>query len=435
MGLYTIKAIIKNFISEHPTAKIILIKILKLLSLYKRIYNDAKYPRFEKLGIEGNTAQTIYFDISSVVLNDQNAGIHRAMKIILQILIEKYSDRFLIIPIYFSKGFCYCPYAYVVKFNNTKLLNFINDNKYIENFVPQSIFLSIDINFFMSKSKKIAKWLIQQHSHTLFVKIIHDLIPILNPELSEEIFSGEFEEELRMNSLYFDQAICVSKSTMHDYKQWLIQQNIHSNIRIDWIHWGADIEKYKSHYDGNNIQDFPKDNYGEYFLMVSTIEPKKGYEDVLEAFDKLWSNGYNKSLVIVGREGFKTRTLIRKILNHPLLNKKLFWLNMGVSDTELIYLYENARAFIMASSTEGFGLGVIEAAKYHAPLILRNIPIFHEIAKDSAYYFAKDEKFDLATEILVWDQLYVDDLHPKSKYLSISTWEQSCDKIMNIIMK
>lgn len=398
------------------------------------MYVDSRSPLYAKFNLFANHSKIIYFDITSMVVNDNNAGIGRAMKIILQLLTKKYSASFLIIPVYFYRGYCYCSYAYAKKFNNTKLLDLIKSDLYIEHLAPNSIFLRIDINFAISKSKRLATWFMEQKKKgVVCVQIIHDLIPISHPKLSEEVYAFEFEEEITAASLYFDLSICVSRNTMNEYGKWLNMAARGSKMKIDWLHWGYDIDKYNSHYTEKNIEVKLDNIYGEYFLMVSTIEPKKGYDIVIEAFDYLWHAGYTKSLVIVGKEGFKTTKLIQKIKSHPLCNKKLFWLDYGVSDRELTFLYENARAFIMASMIEGFGMGVVEAAKYQKPLILRDIPVFREIASDNAYYFSATKGKDLANEILHWEDLYKNNLYPSSDAFKLTTWEECCDRLMKII--
>lgn len=429
-----IKAFLKNFISEHQALKKLLIKTFKVCHLYKREYLNSRRPLYEKLYLTNSNSKIIYFDITSMVMADNNAGIQRAMKIMLQLLTQKYNDQFLLVPIYFYRGFCYCSYHYAKTYNNTQLLNLIQSDLYVDNLIPGSIFLRIDINFAISKSLNLSKWFLAQKNNGVFlVQIIHDLIPIVYPEFSEEEYALEFIQELKATSACFDLSIAVSKTIMLEYQEWLISERVFNNMQINWLHWGSDIENYKSHYKNIIEEEEFTLATNEYFLMVSRIEPRKDYNIVIDAFSHLWANGYTKSLIIVGTEVFKTVKLIKKIKSHPLLNKKLFWLNQGVSDSKLTLLYANARAFIMASQVEGFGLGVVEAAKYRKPLILRDIPVFREIAKDNAYYFNANNGHDLANEISKWENLYNKNVHPKSENFNHITWEQSCDNLINII--
>src|SRR5690606_5090572 len=122
------------------------------------------------------------------------------------------------------------------------------------------------------------------------------------------------------------------------------------------------------------------------FLMVGTIESRKGYDQVLDAFDQLWGEGSVERLVIVGRQGWLVDDLVQRILQHPENGHRLFWLS-DVSDEALVKLYERTDALIMASEAEGFGLPLIEAAKHGIPLIARDLPVFREVAGEGALYF------------------------------------------------
>ena len=50
-------------------------------------------------------------------------------------------------------------------------------------------------------------------------------------------------------------------------------------------------------------------------------------------------------------------------------------------------LFKNYDLFIQASVYEGFGLSVIEAMASGTPVLLSDIPVFHEISNDLAHFF------------------------------------------------
>ena len=92
-------------------------------------------------------------------------------------------------------------------------------------------------------------------------------------------------------------------------------------------------------------------------------------------------------------------------MDNPELNQRLFWLN-NVSDEFLEMIYGHATALIAASLAEGFGLPLIEAAAHGVPLIVRDIPVFREVAEEHAYYFAGSTAEALADELRHWLGLY-----------------------------
>ncbi|MDR9778211.1 glycosyltransferase, partial [Rhizobium hidalgonense] len=142
------------------------------------------------------------------------------------------------------------------------------------------------------------------------------------------------------------------------------------------------------------------------FLMVGTLEPRKRQLQALLAFERLWAQGYTVSLVIVGKYGWNVDFLVEMLSDHPELNRHLFWFAQ-TSDEFLEKLYATSSCLIAASSGEGFGLPIIEAAQHGIPIIARDIPVFREIASDHAYYFKGNSAIALAKCITDWLDLDV----------------------------
>lgn len=70
-----------------------------------------------------------------------------------------------------------------------------------------------------------------------------------------------------------------------------------------------------------------------------------------------------------------------------------------VDDYRLIKLYQQARLNILISRDEGFGFSFLEAASQGCPSVLSNIPVFHEIAGDSAWFANPENPYDIADKI------------------------------------
>ena len=65
----------------------------------------------------------------------------------------------------------------------------------------------------------------------------------------------------------------------------------------------------------------------------------------------------------------------------------------------MISVYQQAKALIFPSFTEGFGLPIAEAIHYKLPVILSDIPIHHEVAGNDALYFKLNDLLSL-TELI-----------------------------------
>jgi len=55
--------------------------------------------------------------------------------------------------------------------------------------------------------------------------------------------------------------------------------------------------------------------------------------------------------------------LLKRIANHRLLNDRLFYFE-ALPDLELQYCYQHATALLLPSAGEGFGLPIVEAARF-----------------------------------------------------------------------
>ncbi|MBF0671056.1 MAG: glycosyltransferase family 4 protein [Salinibacterium sp.] len=71
----------------------------------------------------------------------------------------------------------------------------------------------------------------------------------------------------------------------------------------------------------------------------------------------------------------------------------------GVSDEEYRELLQGATALISASRDEGFGIPLVEAMAQGTPIVVSDIPVFHEIGGDAAGYFDPDDPAELAARV------------------------------------
>ncbi len=164
-----------------------------------------------------------------------------------------------------------------------------------------------------------------------------------------------------------------------------------------------------------------------FFLSVGTLAPNKGQALSLVAFEHLWAAGVDVAFVIVGRGGWATLALQRRLRGHAEWGRRLFWFD-DASDAELQYFYRHARAVICASLDEGFGLPLVEAARAGAPVIASDIEIFHEVAGDAVSYFELLDASALALRI-------EETLHARksSGPLATLSWTQSMLELYRVL--
>lgn len=122
---------------------------------------------------------------------------------------------------------------------------------------------------------------------------------------------------------------------------------------------------------------------GEYFLFVGTVEPRKNLLRLLEAY-ALYVTQVEQPLPfkICGGRGWGL----------PMLTERLQALGVGdwvevlgyVADDQLPDLYRRARALLIPSLYEGFGLPIVEAFSQGTPVLTSNRGAMAEVAGDAA---------------------------------------------------
>ena len=240
--------------------------------------------------------------------------------------------------------------------------------------------------------------------------------------------------------------ICISNAVADELRLWLKNNppERKEQLMIDAVHLGADINASapSTGLPDNAEKVLKTISATPTFVMVGTIEPRKGHLQTLAAFELLWEQGHQVNLVIVGKEGWTSlpngqrRTIpqiVTRLRKHKELGNRLFWLE-GISDEYLDKIYAASTCLIAASEGEGFGLPLIEAAQHKLPIIARDIPVFREVAGEHAYYFNGLDPQVLADAIKHWLTLRAEDKAPRSDNMPWLTWNQSAQQLLAAIL-
>lgn len=171
-----------------------------------------------------------------------------------------------------------------------------------------------------------------------------------------------------------------------------------------------------------------------FYLCVGTLSPRKQQSLVFEAFDKLWRQGAEASLVLVGSGGWHSEDLIRRLRSHAKFGTSLFWFS-DLSDGELNWCYQHAAGLIAASQGEGFDLPVVEALSQQCPVFASDIPVHREVAGDFASYFGCGS-LDRLTELLNQHlQCTLPFKRSSCKRFCWPSWRESCGELFRLIVQ
>jgi len=381
----------------------------------------------------GLKQKQILVDVSELIQRDARSGIQRVVRSILQEWLSNPPQGYRVEPVYacsskngykyarrFTLGFLNCPGNYLLDEPIT--------------YGSGDYFIGLDLQPTIVSSQR-AVYQSMRQAGTVVKFVVYDLLLIKFPQYFLSGGSQQFEEWLDVVS-ESDGAICISKSVADDLEDYLERKSLRqtSDFQIDWFHLGADLQ-YSLPTRGmpeNSNQVLNALHAQCSFLMVGTLEPRKGHEQILSAFEILWESGHQFNLIIVGKKGWMVDALVDRIKNHNRNGVSLFLIE-NASDEYLDKIYENSKCLLAASYDEGFGLPLIEAAKHSIPILARDIPVFREVAGDAALYFSADNAEQMSNEILSWAKKYSAGDIQESKNMPWLTWRQSADNLFKAL--
>lgn len=376
----------------------------------------------------------LFVDISELVQRDARTGVQRVTRSILRELLLNPPADYLVQPVYALVN----QYGYRSANNYVRKLKAEASDSVEDVLIepqPGDIFLGLDLQQHVVQAQ--ADYLKQIHRLGVGIHfVIYDLLPILHPYAFPPE-AGEGHSKWLKLVTQFDSAICISKSVADELAGWLKSTGgeLLRQPRINWFHLGADIQ--------NSDPSLGMETEAESrlallkarptFLMVGTLEPRKGHAQTVEAFEQLWQSGLDVNLAMVGKRGWMVEALIARIQAHPELNTRLFWFD-GISDEYLEEIYAASTCLIAASYGEGFGLPLIEAAQHKLPIMARDIPVFREVAREHASYFEARLPEELAHSVKSWLKLFEARQHPVADEMPWLTWSESAEQIRRAIL-
>jgi len=265
------------------------------------------------------------------------------------------------------------------------------------------------------------------------VMVVYDLIPVRMPHLVPAGGAAWFKEWVQKALQCSDAALCISRTTADDLIAFIDEQNvpIASAFRVGYWHLGADIEKAEAQDASTEVMPQALDRLA--FLMVGTIEPRKRHALALDAMEILWEAGVGVNLLIAGQQGWIDDGFMNRMRQHAEAGNRLY-LFQSTSDQALRQLYEHSAALLFPSASEGFGLPLVEAAKFGLPVICSSIPAFREIAGSHAFYADTDDATSLANSLREWLALRQSGQLPDSRKIPWQTWEQSAEQLLDVVI-
>ncbi|MEZ2331794.1 glycosyltransferase family 4 protein [Mesorhizobium sp. RCC_202] len=259
------------------------------------------------------------------------------------------------------------------------------------------------------------------------VTCLYDTVPLFAPGMCDPgmppIFTRWFSAALSSSSAF----VCISRSVADELLALLEALDFPRRMKVGYWQLGAD-------FGGAPLAGpAPRGQDAASFLMVGTLEPRKGHAVALAAFEKLWSEGRQDRLVIVGKLGWGVTYLAKRIRSHSEFGRRLVWQEKA-DDGQLQRLYTECDALVAASFAEGFGLPIVEAGHFGKPVIASDIAVFREVGEGAAkaYFFEAGNSDAMADQL----RQFTPGKLPKRKVGAATwpTWAESAEQLRNVIV-
>ena len=259
------------------------------------------------------------------------------------------------------------------------------------------------------------------------IATIHDLYHLRHPECVDKKF--RIDQAIFIKKINaVTKIIAVSVFTKHD----LMDLCGIPEEKITVIHSGVDplVFQIRDQLECTKMLKTRFHLEESFLLSVGTIETRKNYLPLLDAFCKVQKQCPSLKLVLAGGKGWGSNQIEQAIQALGINSSVL--LTGYLELEELACLYNRAKAFVMPSQYEGFGFPLLEAFACGIPSAVSNCTALPEIAGDAALLFDPNEPEDISDKIL---QILKDDGLLKKRGLARVRqfrWEDTARKTLQI---
>lgn len=243
-------------------------------------------------------------------------------------------------------------------------------------------------------------WSLQRQGCRI-VTLVHDVLPVTHGKFYQSPWKEQFHANLLAHVRHADAMYAVSEYTASSIGE-LAERHGLSDRRIEVAYNGyaplvgeriaAQIadETFRPVVSRGAAYDILETQRP--FLMVGSVEPKKGHIPVIRSLEAMWDAGFAPPLAIIGRKGWLEASVVHAIEQSPHFGRKLYWFQ-DFDDVDLRLAYHHCRGLIFASYAEGFGIPMVEAMQAGRPVVAYNTPVNREVLGSHGLFYARFAEF------------------------------------------
>ncbi len=269
--------------------------------------------------------------------------------------------------------------------------------------------------------------------HGIYVITVHDVIPLLFPQLFTLKHRLIVRAGLARVAQQADMVIVPSYAVQQD-----VQQYLHIDAdRVVVIPEGCE-PRFRPLTQPEYLRSV-RTKYGLpplYILCLGTLEPRKNITTLLHAFARFRSTLHGEPvlhLVVAGARGWREQAIFQTVQRLGLEQAVRF--PGFIDDEDLPAVYGGALCFVFPSLYEGFGLPILVAMGCGTPVITSNVAAIPEVAGDAALLIDPQdvEGIAAAMSVLVHNDTLRERLRQKGFVQAQQfSWETTAQKTLDL---
>jgi glycosyltransferase involved in cell wall biosynthesis len=233
------------------------------------------------------------------------------------------------------------------------------------------------------------RWLATRRVRPVFM--VHDLIPVTHPDFALPGGAALHRQRLATMLRWGQGLVLNSQATLEALRQYAhdaalpLPPFVVSPLGLDLPAAAGEATPVAVHAPGAAAPwaaGGPGTTPRPYFVMLGTIEARKGHAAMLQLWRQLVQElgaCAAPRLLVIGRRGWKAESAIELLDRCHALRGVVFELP-GCGDAELAAWLRGANGLLFPSQAEGFGLPLAEALALGTPVLASDLPVFLETA-------------------------------------------------------
>jgi glycosyltransferase involved in cell wall biosynthesis len=210
--------------------------------------------------------------------------------------------------------------------------------------------------------------------------MLHDVIPLLHPDLVSG--GGRLSQRWMLATVARHAAgLITTTDVAADAVMRALQPLIKRVVATKAIHLPVAPVFLNEPIPEDILSDVP------YFVVCGAIEPRKNHRLLFRVWRRLVAErgAGAPRLLVVGTPAHKGEAILAELANGEFPRSHILSVR-GLSSPGVRRLMGGARALLMPSFAEGFGLPIIEALSVGTPVLASDLPAHREVGGELACY-------------------------------------------------